>query len=166
MWGLPDPVNDEKAPLCQTLADRILDQTRKPSQIILFATPQGSTLITDAAPELAVLHQDKRFTTHIIDDIAPDFDKRLKELTARQTELFNADAPLLFVSSFHLSSVIGLLFLAGTVAHYAGADPEPAPSFFPGPVAGSCGAGCGRPRVSCSQVIPHERSLRYSNVRL
>jgi len=51
---------------CRTLADIIMEETRKPQQIVLFTNPI---------------------------EIRTDPRQLLKDLTAEQTRLFNADAP-------------------------------------------------------------------------
>lgn len=98
---MPDPTLDEKGgapqtPLYETLADRLFSQTRKPGQVILFTNPTTIHPPDDVNKhyqEAYTLANERQFLK-IVDDIAPDFDKRLKELVARQTHLFNSDAPV------------------------------------------------------------------------
>jgi hypothetical protein len=99
---MPDPTlneRDEKAeaPLCRTLADRIFEENRKPEQIILFANPATVTARDEVSKHYEHMPDLKGGKVIdgqilIIDDINPDFGKRLEELVARQTRLFNSDA--------------------------------------------------------------------------
>ncbi len=59
-------MTEESPGPCRTLADRIMEETRKPVQVILFTNPT---------------------------EISTDPRQLLKDLTAEQTRLFNTDAP-------------------------------------------------------------------------